>query len=85
MFFRGSINSCNITGRWSVYDAEVEEACLNLNTDIYKVTDGFQFYGNMFCALCNMVGEAIYYLLVFVLYLFILFVNILQRMNKIYQ
>lgn len=44
---KNTINQCNVTGYWSIYDASIEKACLSTYVLPY------QHYKNVFCFMCN--------------------------------
>ena len=46
------INSCNVTGMWSLYDLELDEACQQWFSPLLD-TSGTIEYANVFCAMCN--------------------------------
>ena len=49
---RTLINSCNVSGDWSVYDAELEQACHKWFSPVLNRL-GRLHYANIYCALCN--------------------------------
>ncbi|XP_033753034.1 uncharacterized protein LOC117336531 [Pecten maximus] len=47
-----TIDKCNVTGEWDIYDSDIEWACLNYNHDI--TSDHYsEIYKNIFCEMCN--------------------------------
>ncbi|XP_060072451.1 uncharacterized protein LOC132552306 [Ylistrum balloti] len=52
-----TINRCNVTGHWDLYDSDIEWACLNyireITGDLYN-----GFYQNMFCEMCNTASDS---------------------------
>jgi len=45
-----AVSSCNVTGKWMEYDADIEAACLGY-TSYYK--DHGERFKNIFCFICN--------------------------------
>ncbi|GFO02582.1 adhesion g protein-coupled receptor l3 [Plakobranchus ocellatus] len=56
-WFGALYSSCNITGLWRQWDADIESACLNMDHPTLRLFDFRQNRGvifkNIFCAICN--------------------------------
>ncbi|KAH9520288.1 Adhesion G protein-coupled receptor E3 [Bulinus truncatus] len=52
-WFGPVIDRCNVTGRWSAYDPDVESACFKMSGFVYTVRKDQLRYSNVFCAICN--------------------------------
>ena len=51
--YEDSINRCNVTGNWKVYDADLETACLRWNAPVGEQQSLRFMYANVFCKICN--------------------------------
>ena len=51
--YEDSISRCNVTGKWKVYDAELERTCLRWNSPVADREFSRTIYANVFCKLCN--------------------------------
>ena len=49
---RTLISSCNVSGVWAVYDAELEQACHRWFSPVLNPVGRLR-YANIYCALCN--------------------------------
>ena len=49
-----AIQSCNVTGRWQTYDADIEWACHNYQQVITPFSLPTEQFNNIFCRMCNM-------------------------------
>ncbi|XP_069131753.1 uncharacterized protein [Argopecten irradians] len=47
-----TIDRCNVTGDWDIYDTDIEQACLAFNHDITH-TEYSGAYKNIYCEMCN--------------------------------
>ena len=48
----GLVSSCNVTGRWLQYDADLEQACASMFSPVLNKA-GLPEFANVYCALCN--------------------------------
>ena len=51
--YEDTINRCNVTGKWKVYDAQLEKACLRWNSPAAHQNFFRTLHANVFCKLCN--------------------------------
>ena len=51
------IHTCNVSGLWAMYDAELEHACHRWYSPVIDYISGELRYANVYCGMCN--GETI--------------------------
>ncbi|KAI8793438.1 adhesion G protein-coupled receptor E2 [Biomphalaria glabrata] len=52
-WFDKVIGVCNITGKWTLYDSDVERLCSQIAGHSFRVRKQSLSYSNVFCAICN--------------------------------
>jgi len=54
-FCNVAVSSCNVTGNWKDYDADIEEACLSYTSNYMDPSMGpfGERFKNVFCYICN--------------------------------